>query len=86
MAKNFLQGSGSTYIYGHCDATFKEGMTKDECYKFVANGKFVKKYVPALLLCMLFQLGSCVYEKKLRGQSDVLQSTRVTSNFKVWTG
>jgi hypothetical protein len=56
MAKNFLQGSGSTYIYGHCDATFKEGMTKDECYKFVANGKFVKKYVPALLLCMLFQL------------------------------
>ncbi len=32
-------GSGSSYIYGHCDATFKEGMTKDECYRFVANGR-----------------------------------------------
>ncbi|XP_028394199.1 proteasome subunit beta type-6-like [Dendronephthya gigantea] len=32
-----IGGSGSTYIYGHCDATFKPGMTKDECYKFVAN-------------------------------------------------
>lgn len=31
-------GSGSTYIYGHCDATFKPAMTKDECYRFVANG------------------------------------------------
>ena len=32
-------GSGSTYIYGHCDATFKTKMTKDDCFKFVANGK-----------------------------------------------
>ncbi|XP_046850793.1 proteasome subunit beta type-6-like [Xenia sp. Carnegie-2017] len=32
-----IGGSGSTYIYGHCDATFKEGMTKDECFQFVAN-------------------------------------------------
>ena len=33
------QGSGSTYIYGHCDANFKPGMTKDECLHFVTNGK-----------------------------------------------
>ena len=33
------QGSGSTYIYGHCDANFKSGMTKDECLHFVTNGK-----------------------------------------------
>ena len=32
-----IGGSGSSYIYGHCDATFKDGMTKDECYRFVAN-------------------------------------------------
>ena len=34
----FSPGSGSTYIYGHCDATYKHGMTKEECFKFVANG------------------------------------------------
>ena len=34
-----LEGSGSTYIYGHCDATYKRNMTKEECYRFVANGK-----------------------------------------------
>jgi len=32
-----IGGSGSTFIYGLCDATFKKGMTKEECYKFVAN-------------------------------------------------
>ncbi|XP_065060651.1 proteasome subunit beta type-6-like [Rhopilema esculentum] len=32
-----IGGSGSTYIYGHCDATYKHNMTKEECYRFVAN-------------------------------------------------
>ncbi|XP_020630479.1 proteasome subunit beta type-6-like [Orbicella faveolata] len=32
-----IGGSGSTYIYGHCDATFKPGMTKEECFTFVSN-------------------------------------------------
>ncbi|KAK3105308.1 hypothetical protein FSP39_022201 [Pinctada imbricata] len=31
-------GSGSTYIYGYVDSNFKEGMKKEECLKFVANG------------------------------------------------
>lgn len=31
-------GSGSTYIYGYLDAEFREGMTKDECIKFVTKG------------------------------------------------
>ncbi len=30
-----IGGSGSTYIYGHCDASYKEGMTRDECQEFV---------------------------------------------------
>ena len=30
-------GSGSTYIYGYCDATYRDGMTRDECEKFVVN-------------------------------------------------
>ena len=34
-------GSGSTYIYGHCDATYKPGMTKEQCFTFVSNGLFV---------------------------------------------
>lgn len=32
-----IGGSGSSYIYGYCDANFKEGMTKEECKKFVIN-------------------------------------------------
>ena len=33
-----LPGSGSTYIYGLCDANFKPGMTKEECLHFATNG------------------------------------------------
>jgi 20S proteasome subunit beta 1 len=29
-----IGGSGSTYIYGFCDAYFREGMNKDECREF----------------------------------------------------
>jgi len=32
-----IGGSGSTYIYGHCDNTYKTGMTEEECLKFVAD-------------------------------------------------
>jgi 20S proteasome subunit beta 1 len=31
-------GSGSTYIYGFCDAFFKPGMTKQQCEEFVTKG------------------------------------------------
>ncbi|KAJ4457851.1 putative Proteasome subunit beta type-6 [Paratrimastix pyriformis] len=32
-----IGGSGSSYIYGHCDATYRENMTQDECIQFVTN-------------------------------------------------
>ncbi|KNC83357.1 proteasome subunit beta type-6 [Sphaeroforma arctica JP610] len=32
-----IGGSGSSYIYGFCDANFKEGMTREECEVFAAN-------------------------------------------------
>ena len=32
-----ISGSGSTYVYGYCDAHFKRGMTREECTKFVTN-------------------------------------------------
>ena len=35
-----IGGSGSTYIYGLVDATYKDGMTKEECQTFVKNGKY----------------------------------------------
>jgi 20S proteasome subunit beta 1 len=34
-----LGGSGSSYIYGLVDATYKEGMSKEECKTFVKNGE-----------------------------------------------
>jgi 20S proteasome subunit beta 1 len=33
-----MSGSGSTYIYGYCDAEFRPKMTQEECFKFVRNG------------------------------------------------
>ena len=41
-----LGGSGSTYIYGLVDATYRDGMTKEECQNFVKNGqkKRIGKY------------------------------------------
>ncbi|XP_051900755.1 proteasome subunit beta type-6 isoform X1 [Pristis pectinata] len=32
-----IGGSGSTYIYGYVDSTYKPGMTKEECLDFTAN-------------------------------------------------
>ncbi|RKO89156.1 nucleophile aminohydrolase, partial [Blyttiomyces helicus] len=32
-----IGGSGSTYIYGYCDATYKEGMSKEEAIEFTRN-------------------------------------------------
>lgn len=32
-----IGGSGSTYIYGYVDSSFKPGMTKEECLEFTAN-------------------------------------------------
>ena len=31
-------GSGSTYIYAYCDAVYRDGMTEDECVRFVRHG------------------------------------------------
>lgn len=33
-----LGGSGSGYIYGYVDSTFKKNMTEDECVNFVLKG------------------------------------------------
>ena len=35
-----IGGSGSTYIYGYCDATWKAGWGKHQTIEFVKNGKF----------------------------------------------
>ncbi|KII94671.1 hypothetical protein PLICRDRAFT_96776 [Plicaturopsis crispa FD-325 SS-3] len=32
-----IGGSGSTYVYGYCDATYQEGWGKDETVNFVKN-------------------------------------------------
>ncbi|KAF9263552.1 20S proteasome subunit [Marasmius fiardii PR-910] len=32
-----IGGSGSTYVYGYCDATYQEGWGKDETVEFVQN-------------------------------------------------
>ena len=34
-----IGGSGSTYVYGVVDKTFKEGMTKEECIEFTKSSE-----------------------------------------------
>ncbi|KGG53036.1 proteasome subunit beta type [Mitosporidium daphniae] len=34
-----IGGSGSTYIYGYCDAAYRAGMTREQCEQFVTHGK-----------------------------------------------
>lgn len=35
-----VTGSGSTYVYGYCDATYKEGWGRDETVNFVKNSAY----------------------------------------------
>ena len=37
-----IGGSGSTYVYGYCDATYKEGWDRDQTVEFVKNSAFLK--------------------------------------------
>jgi hypothetical protein len=46
-----IGGSGSTYIYGYCDATFEEGWGEDRTVQFVKDCEFGG--VLALLLLVL---------------------------------
>ncbi len=39
-----IGGSGSTYVYGYCDATFKEGWGQDETIEFVKNSECNSPY------------------------------------------
>ena len=46
-SKNMLRissdlGSGSTYVYGYCDATFKEGWGRNETVEFVKNSGILR--------------------------------------------
>lgn len=36
-----IGGSGSTYIYGYCDATFEEGWGEERTVQFVKDGKSI---------------------------------------------
>lgn len=46
-----IGGSGSTYIYAYCDATFKPNMTKEEVFKVDLDITCIKYLFSALSLC-----------------------------------
>lgn len=48
-----IGGSGSTYIYGHIDRHFKEGMNVDEIKQFVVDCKCMK---PVIFLFYYFKI------------------------------
>lgn len=44
-----LTGSGSTYVYGYCDATYREGWGRDETINFVKNSVFFPSFSALVL-------------------------------------
>lgn len=46
-------GSGSTYVYGYCDATYQDGWGRDQTVEFVKNSTFT------LCPCPNFPLMTC---------------------------
>lgn len=52
-------GSGSTYIYGWCDAEYREGMSKDQCLTFVSKGTAWSRYLANISSCRLFSFVTC---------------------------
>lgn len=52
-----IGGSGSTYIYGYCDAHFKDNMTKEECIEFVRNcERSARPFFSSLTLMLMLEL------------------------------
>ena len=64
-----IGGSGSTYIYGYCDANFKAGMTKEECIQFVMNCELLSFLIHTLYFSA--SINSC---KSIKGLLDRRQS------------
>ena len=44
-----IGGSGSTYVYGYCDATYQEGWDRDQTVEFVKNS--TSSFTALLLSC-----------------------------------
>jgi 20S proteasome subunit beta 1 len=38
-----IGGSGSSYIYGFCDANYRDNFTQEECIEFVKTGRNLKQ-------------------------------------------
>lgn len=47
-----IGGSGSTYVYGYCDANYRKGMSKDECLTLIRNGLLLFLFQPPVLLLL----------------------------------
>jgi 20S proteasome subunit beta 1 len=48
-----MVGSGSTYVYGYCDATYREGWGRDETLNFVKNSSYIYQAQSLILTCDL---------------------------------
>ncbi len=56
-----IGGSGSTYVYGYCDATYKDGWNRDQTVEFVKNSTLsmypaLQLYVAILTECAALAL------------------------------
>lgn len=51
-----LGGSGSQYIYGYCDANFRENMPRNEAVEFAKNGNVLVLKNHSQIILTIFQL------------------------------
>lgn len=46
LSHSRASGSGSTYVYGYCDATYRDNMSEEETVNFVKNSEFAPGPLP----------------------------------------
>ena len=55
-----IGGSGSTYIYGYCDANYKDGMTREEAIEFTKNCEFLLVFPMMFILNFVLSFSLCL--------------------------
>lgn len=54
-----IGGSGSTYVYGYCDATYQDGWGRNETVNFVKNSASSLSMVDAGVRCIFYSTRPC---------------------------
>jgi 20S proteasome subunit beta 1 len=73
-------GSGSTYVYGYCDATYQEGWGKEETIEFVKNSTSQKCFPQIHTLNTAFRLALALAMSRDGSSGGVIRMAVITED------